>query len=134
VLGNGRILVSWTTGSGNQRDVHHQVFATDGSALSEDVISSATIVGDQFETSTAALGGGRWVATWTSNPGGEADIVQCMFGPDGVPLGQEHRVNESVAGSQFGARVTALIDGSYVVVWTQRVEHFTGFSTGKATH
>jgi hypothetical protein len=57
--------------------------------------------------------GSGWVVVWTSRTG----IKLRAINADGTPSGTELTVNESGAGAE-GARVAALPDGRFAVVWS----------------
>ncbi|MEM6743056.1 MAG: hypothetical protein AAF676_04880, partial [Pseudomonadota bacterium] len=61
-----------------------------------------------------------FVAVWTSvNQDGTNDdgVFAQRFDADGLPLGLEFQVNQTVASSQFDAQAVGLADGGFAIVW-----------------
>jgi Ca2+-binding RTX toxin-like protein len=81
---------------------------------------NTTVVGDQFDSSVAALPDGGWLVTWTSAPSitnGLGDIYQQRYAANGQKVGSENRVNTFTLADQSMASVTVLKDGGWVVSW-----------------
>jgi hypothetical protein len=87
-------------------------------------VGSETHVNDfyflnQDRPSIAALSGGGFVVTWTSDtqapnaPG----VYAKLFGADGKAIGGDVRVDTSTSGSHAASAAVGLADGGYVVVW-----------------
>jgi hypothetical protein len=117
-------------GTDQVRNVENFVFA-DGarSALalkplnSEEFLVNTTTASDQYESAVTALGGGRFLVTWTdaSATGGDtsgAAVRGQIFNADGGKAGGEFLVNTTTASDQYESVVTALGDGRFVVTWT----------------
>jgi len=94
-----------------------------GAALGPSVQVNVESSSSQFDPAIAVLDGGRVVVTWSSSsssPAGDGSgngVFARLFETDGSPLGGEFRVNTTTTSSQDAARVAALGDGGFVVVW-----------------
>jgi hypothetical protein len=121
-LDDGGWVVMWTSngqdGSGN--GTYQQVYNADGTARGEETRVNTYTTGEQRSISTSPLPDGGWVVVWLSSEqdGDSRGVYQQRFDPDGLTVGDEERVNTSVAGDQSHARVAALADGGWVVTWT----------------
>lgn len=81
--------------------------------------------GLHFDQEVARLADGGWVVTWTSSGqdvgstpyNGGTGVYAQIFNADGSKRGSEISVNEYKEDSQQDARVAALDDGGWVVVW-----------------
>ena len=95
------------------------------------------------DPSVAALSDGGWVVTWYSGPSGNEDVFQQRYDAAGRPIGGETLVHTTTVGSQFGAVVTGLANGGWVVTWIndrtddsdiyQQVYDSTGSKVGTET-
>src|SRR5688500_14679047 len=85
---------------------------------------------DQRQPSAAALAGGGFVVTWTSDDqdGSGAGVYAQRYDSDGIAHGGETRVNTPTANGQDRPSVAALAGGGYVVTWTSDGQD--GGSTG----
>ncbi|SCB51338.1 hypothetical protein GA0061099_101720 [Bradyrhizobium yuanmingense] len=135
-LNDGRFVIAWTDGSATGGDtsgtaVRAQVFNADGSKSGNEFLVNSTTTGDQSgpggggsETITiTALVDGRFVVAWTdySQTGSDTSssaVRAQVFNMDGSKLGTEFLVNTTTIGSQNNAAITALMDGGFVVTWT----------------
>lgn len=80
-----------------------------------------TIVsGTQQAAVIATLPDGGWVVTWASPDSDGLGVFMRRYGADGVPAGDEVRVNTTTANEQQRPAVTALADGGYVALWQTR--------------
>jgi len=71
-------------------------------------------------SSVAALEGGGWIVTWRSETqdAGTNGIYQQQYDAAGNAVGDETRVNATMAGTQTRQSVTGLEDGGWLVTWT----------------
>lgn len=74
---------------------------------------------NQYESAVTALDGGGWVVTWTSygQDNGDTGVYQQRYNADGTVSGDEVQVNTSSGNGPYGATITALTDGGWVVSW-----------------
>ncbi|MEM1073276.1 MAG: Ig-like domain-containing protein, partial [Pseudomonadota bacterium] len=76
----------------------------------------------QNDSAIATLADGGYISVWVSvnqdNPGDSSPGVFAQrYNSDGVPVGGEFPVNETVTSTQNQPEVTGLSDGGYVIVW-----------------
>lgn len=95
------------------------VSAVAPSFVSTESRANTTVRDDQYESAVAVLSGGGYVVVWADElqDGSEAGIYARRYDATGHPIGLEFRVNTVADGDQFGASVTALSDGGFVVAW-----------------
>jgi len=127
-LADGRFVISWEDFSASGADtsfvaIRAQVFNSDGSPFGSEFLVNTTTANSQFNPSVATLADGRFVVSWTdhSQSGGDtsfAAIRAQVFNVDGSTSGAEFLVNTITTGHQYDASVTALVDGRFVVIWT----------------
>ena len=88
---------------------------------SEELVNTHT-TDYQYEPAVTKLAGGGYVVVWTSREqdGANDGIYAQRFTASGVPTGPEIRVNSTTSNYQLEPGVTALSDGSFAVVWTDR--------------
>lgn len=74
---------------------------------------------NQYESAVTSLAGGGWVVTWTSTAqdNGDTGVYQQRYNADGTASGSEVHVNTTSGGEPYGASITALTDGGWVVSW-----------------
>ncbi len=87
----------------------------------EFLVNTTTML-DQDDASVAALAGGGFVVTWTDKSGIATifdgyEVLGQVFNADGSPDGDEFQVNVATNSYQREARVSALKDGGFAVVW-----------------
>ncbi|MDI6529051.1 Ig-like domain-containing protein [Pseudomonas otitidis] len=81
---------------------------------------NTTQEGDQTNPSVTTLRDGNIVVVWQSGnvAEGGADVHMQVFAADGVTkIGTEQMINQRHINNQDSAKVVALADGSYLVVW-----------------
>jgi hypothetical protein len=127
-LGGGRFVVTWMNGSQTDpwvRDVRGQIFNADGGKAGGEFLVNATTADYQGESAVTALGGGRFVVTWTdgSQTGGDtwdSSVRGQIFNADGGKAGGKFLVNTTTYSSpgSSSSAVTALGDGRFVVTWS----------------
>ncbi|RZJ27649.1 MAG: hypothetical protein EON85_10770, partial [Brevundimonas sp.] len=126
-LGDGRFVVTWTDASSGNTDIKAQVFAASGAKLGGELMVNTAVAGAQSVPQITALDGGGFVIVWQDSSLGNGGAVgdasglatkAQMYGPDGLPLGAEIRVNTQTSSDQSQAQITALAGGGFAVVWT----------------
>ncbi|PVE20484.1 hypothetical protein DC522_32055 [Microvirga sp. KLBC 81] len=136
-LPDGGFAISWhdsrtfggdISGSG----VHVRAFDPNGTAYPETQVNVSTI-GNQADTSIAALLQGGYIVTWTDRGdarAGDPWLVKARFlDSTGVPTGPEIVVNTTTSGvSSVESSVTVLANGNIAVAW------YEGRSAGSAHH
>ncbi|WP_284164501.1 calcium-binding protein [Frigidibacter sp. SD6-1] len=125
-LSGGRFLVVWTDNSQTAGDtdsgaIRGQVFNSDGSPSGAELLINTTTLGNQFNPSVVALGGG-FVVTWTDGSGTGTDtsgssIRGRVYDDSGNPTGTDFVVNTTTNSGQDESTTAALPDGGFVVCW-----------------
>jgi Ca2+-binding RTX toxin-like protein len=97
--------------------------------VGSEFVANSTTLNDQFASSVTALADGRFVVTFTDNSqsgvGANADtsgyaVRARIFNADGTQSIPEFLVNTTTISDQNDSRVTALADGRFVVIFTDR--------------
>jgi len=137
-LPDGGFVAAWGSADqdGSYYGVRGQRIDVDGANVGDEFQVNTETEGDQgnFGEVTVESGPeGEVLVVWSSNcpayasseacpaePDGSASSVQArLFNPDGVPLGDEFRVNTTTEGSQGSDGIAASFDasGDFLVVW-----------------
>ena len=143
-LSNGGFVVTWTDsshgaggaiGDADGEAIKAQVFTAGGTAVGGEILVNTATAGDQIQPQVAALADGGFVVTWenysgtTADSDGSAAIMAQEFNADGTTVGGEILVNTATASDQYGPRIAALANGSFVVTW-QDESQGVGGATG----
>ena len=103
-LAGGGFVVTWTSDGqdGSGYGIYGQRYAADGTALGSEFRVNTYTTNAQVYSSVAALAGGGFVVTWTSDgqDGSGYGIYGQRYAADGTPVGSEFRVNQITAGDQ----------------------------------
>jgi hypothetical protein len=117
---NGDFAVTWSSKnqSNGNWDVFGRVFHANGEQSEEFRINEQTS-GDQMYSRLAMNANGAFTVVWQSQtPGGDWDIYARSFDSSGAALGNEFRVNDTIAGNQENASIAMNASGSFVISWT----------------
>ncbi len=128
--GGGWVVVWQSYGQdGSGSGLYQQVFDASGNATGSETRVNGTTANSQISPQIAALSGGGWVVTWQSygQDGAGWGIYQQVYGADHQPIGEETRVNIEHRGDQSGARIAALGDGGWVVIWQAESLNLAGW-------
>lgn len=120
LLTNGNIAVAWRTdGSGGAiEDVHMRIMAPNGTAVISEQTVATTAPGSDSYPAIAALDGGGFVVTWSSQQDGSGyGVYGQRYDASGTAVGSSFLVNTTTSGSQVEATVTGLADGGFFVAW-----------------
>lgn len=120
-LGTG-FVVAWRSNSSPGNDQNGDSIVArrfDGSAapLGADFQLNTVTAGHQFEPVLAAIGGGDFVACWTTAASGGPDVAFRRFAGDGTPRGGQAPLATFDAGGQATPAVVATPDGGFLAVW-----------------
>jgi Ca2+-binding RTX toxin-like protein len=130
-LDNGGFVATWTDGSGgpdpDTLSTLAQQFNASGVKVGPEVRVPQLDRGDQYAQDVAGLHNGLFVAVWVDNghkPGdpSEFGVAARLFDAAGVPVTDEFIVNTNGYLYQFGAEVSALESGGFVVTWYDESE------------
>jgi hypothetical protein len=126
-LPDGRFIAAWTDSSGaGEADVtaiRAQIFNADGTRSGAEFLVNTTTQNGQEHPTIAALADGHIAVAWVdySATGGDTSssaIRAQLFNSDGTRLGNEILVNTTTASAQVDPVITKLVDGRFVVAWT----------------
>ncbi|MBB4041073.1 Ca2+-binding RTX toxin-like protein [Microvirga flocculans] len=127
-LSDGRFVVAWTDDSQSGDDaegwaVRAQVFNADGSKAGNEFVVNTTTTSYQFAPTITALPDGGFVVAWTDLSNSPDDpflaaLRAQVFNADGSKVGDEFLVNTTTKADQKQASMTMLLDGRFIVAWT----------------
>lgn len=123
---NGGYIVAWSaTGinGGDNADIVIQRFDANGFTVGGSFIANSTVIGAQVEPAIATFADGRFVVAWTdySETGGDTSfraVRAQIFDAQGDEVGSEILVNSNTFNPQYLPSVTTMVDGSFIVSWT----------------
>jgi hypothetical protein len=126
---DGGFVITWqsalqdTSGLG----VYAQLYTAAGKTVSGNRLINTTRTGDQGAPSAAFTDGG-YAIVWSSNgqDGSGQGIYAQTFGPAGVPVNVEFRVNTTTAGDQVQPKAAGFAGGNFVVLWSGPDAGLTG--------
>lgn len=133
-LSNGGFVITWTSGNqdGSSYGVYGQRYNAAGAAVGGEFQVNTHTHGGQYDSSVAALTGGGFVVTWTSDSFLEGDgsgkgIFGQRYNAAGVAVGGEFQVNVYTTGDQSYSSTLALQDGGFLVSWQSSGEDGDGW-------
>ncbi|HEX8193490.1 MAG TPA: hypothetical protein VF552_11390, partial [Allosphingosinicella sp.] len=125
-LGTG-FVVTWSDSVGDDAGggIKAQIFDAGGARIGAEFVVNSTTAATQNAPDIDRLAGGGFVVAWADASAASADanlraIRAQRFDDAGNKVGGELLVNGTTAGDQFGASVTGLSGGGFVVSWTDR--------------
>lgn len=126
--GNGNFIIAWfRPGSGYSVDaaIYVQQYDRDGIALGDSIR-----VDDEFNSrlyaqtpAIAADSAGNFMVAWEDNQGSQAIYVQ-LFSSNGIPQGENCKVNQELNFFQDSPAIAATPDGTFLVVWEDNRDSF----------
>ncbi|HRK19035.1 MAG TPA: hypothetical protein PK970_08775 [Hyphomicrobiaceae bacterium] len=103
-LVDGGFLVTWSSNGqdGSNHGIYGRRYSATGDAGDEFRVSTYS-ASEQVYSSAVALADGGFVVTWSSNgqDGSNHGIFGRRFGADGLPIGEEFRLNDTTTGPQL---------------------------------
>jgi len=116
-LAGGGWVVAWDSpgGDGAGWGAMAQRFDAAGAKVGGEFRLNASIGGDQYHTSLAALEGGGFVAAWYSD--GQGGVYAQRFDAAGARVGAEFRVNTLGVDTVPRPSIVALPGGGFAVAW-----------------
>jgi len=104
---------------GDGSGVYGRVFNASGTATSGEFLVNGTTLLDQKAPRVGVQSDGTLVVVWQSwlQDGSEWGIYLRRLGSNGIPIGSETRVNQTITGPQDQPRVAVLPDNRFVVAW-----------------
>lgn len=124
---NGDLLFTWTaTGQdGSETAVYARRFTKSGIPLGNEFQVNQYTFGGQDSPSVAYSESGEFIITWSGVGEGDdvgSGIFARRFSEEGIPLGDEFRVNDTTAGQQSSPSVATSVNGSFVIAWHGQVQ------------
>ncbi len=123
-LSNGGFVVAWVDDSGEDGSsygVFGQIFNATGAKVSGEFLVNTYTTGIQANPSVSSLSNGGFVIAWEDDnglDGNGAGVFAQIFNATGAKVGGEFQVNTFTIGGQGGPSVSSLINGDFVVAWT----------------
>jgi VCBS repeat-containing protein len=121
-LADGGFVVTWSSylQDGNGYGIYGQRYDATGAPAGDEFRVNTETSSEQAYSSVAALADGGFVVTWSSylQDGSGYGIYGQRYDADGVPAGDEFRVNTETTDWQIYSSVAALADGGFVVTWS----------------
>lgn len=117
---DGGFLVTWRTIDNNGGEVFMRRYNANGSPATDETQINQQTAGTQYDSQVTVLTDGSYIVSWTDASGRDGSgtgIYARKFSFSGTPLTEDFRVNTSGAGNQDSAKLTALSDGGFAVVW-----------------
>lgn len=117
-LSDGRIVATWTSGSGVAPDVsflavHGRIMLADGSAWGDEFVVNSLTTGNQTNPAVTALPDGGFLVVWSTNLD---ELHGQFFDTRGRAMGGELVLVPQAA--RWTSGVVALDDGRVAVAWT----------------
>ena len=118
----GNFVVVWSSylQDGSSNGIFGRLFDPNCGQLGEEFQLNTTSSGNQTEPAVAMDAAAGFVATWQGpglNEEDREDIFVQQFDPDGLPIGEEFRVNSLVDDQQRFPCVAFTNNGTFIVVW-----------------
>jgi Ca2+-binding RTX toxin-like protein len=83
----------------------------------DDFLASAGSGTQNADASVTAIGGGKYVVTWTRGKDGNADVIGQVFNSTGHAVGTTFQVNSIASASAGDATIVELAHGGFVAAW-----------------
>lgn len=118
---DGGFVIAWSSSlqDGSGSGVYEQRFDASGNRIGGEIQVHTTTLVDQRIEDIVTLDDGGHIIVWLSNHGGNnTDVFTQRYDANGNRVGGETRVNTTLPNYEGDARITALDDGGYVVVWS----------------
>jgi hypothetical protein len=129
---DGSYVVVWATKNHDQGeyDIAIQRYDARGVAVGKEQRLNTTNRGHEKNPWIDVNGSGRLVAVWDSWPvdGSDFDVRGRIVSENGTPIAEDFLVHEQTDGYQWNGRVAMNDDGSFMVVWMQRLPNTASWS------
>ncbi len=125
VLPSGGAVVVWEAGPRKTRNVYARFLDASGRPLGGAQIVNSFNRGNQDSPSVAVNQKGEvWVAWESQYQDGAANGVYArQFNAQGIKVGSEIQVSQTIKWNQFNPDITALKNGNFAITWVSEVEH-----------
>lgn len=123
----GQFVVAWQSFDKEDYGVRAQRVKGSGERLGSELLVNTTelgyqaVAGGSFDHVVAAARDGSFVVTWASYDHSRlrSDLMARRYDPQGVPRGDEFRVNTSTTTFAIGSRVAMDDSGDFVIAWSE---------------
>lgn len=120
-LGDGNALAVWQSEGqdGSGFGIYGRILLSTNNIPAVEFLINTTNAADQSMPAVAALAGGDYLVTWTSQnqDGSGTGIFAQRIDQVGNKIGGEFQVNSHAIGAQNATAVTALADGGWLISW-----------------
>ncbi len=125
-LADGGFIVTWQSfgQDGSGWGIYGQRYSASGAPAGTEFQVNTQTLNWQYYSSVAALDDGGFIVTWSSEDGGGWGIYGQRYAGDGSVVGEEFRLNQTIAGNQIhesylaGEATAVLSDGTLVSTWS----------------
>lgn len=117
---------SYYTTTGRSYDVLGRRLDQNGEPVGGEFQVNPTDQGNQSEPAVAMNGDGGFVVAWQGPGDDREDVYVRLYDPNGQPDSNAVVVNEDPNGRQLRPRAAIGADGTFIVVWEDRVSGGTG--------
>lgn len=130
-LSDGGFVVSWYDSPLNSSDQNpfFQRFDSAGQKIGSEIRANSTTINLQKQPQITATMDGGWIVAWHSSQerGGSDDIFAQRYSANGIPIGQEARINtDSAISTGFNPfDLKLLADGQVAAVWQDGTQIFS---------
>jgi VCBS repeat-containing protein len=128
-LASGNFVVAWQDNSSGNSNILGQMFTASGQRVGGTMTLGNTSDGSsKSSVSLTALANGGFVAAFVSyrNDGTQNynDVHATVFDSNGNQVGAELLINTTLIGGQHEPAISALSDGSFVIVWVDNSAYY----------
>lgn len=124
VLPNGGAVIVWEAGGRKSRDVFVRFVNQNGSPMGGTQVVNSFTRGNQDRPDVAVNDKGEVCVCWESQyqDGAGDGVYARRFNAQGIKVGSEVQINQTIKWSQFNAAITALKDERFMITWVSEVE------------
>ncbi|MAT16783.1 MAG: hypothetical protein CMJ46_16110, partial [Planctomyces sp.] len=117
---SGQFVVAWTSMNGSEPDVYAQRYDASGNPNGGEFRVNTFTNSYQYFPSVSLSDSGEFIVSWTSldQDGAGGGIYAQRYDANGIPIGNEFRVNSQTADSQEYSSVSLANTGDFLFTWT----------------
>lgn len=117
----GAFVVTWMTSQSGTDDIYARVFASNGTAQTNEFLVSNPSAGNQMDPAVAMDGSGNFVVTYDGQGAGDTSgIFTQAYLANGTAQGGVVLVNSTTTNTQSNPTIAMNASGNYVVAWTDQ--------------